>query len=83
MRRCLSLTLPLTQLTEISIICLTKEENFLMQFHVIIHQMNLSVVYAIYLAEKKMENTYICQQHFFINIQKNNTTLVKIIKKNY
>ena len=75
---CLSLTLPLTQLTEISIICLTKEEN-----HVIIHQMNLSVVYANYLAEKKMENTYICQQHFFINIQRNNTTLVKIIKKNY
>ena len=54
MCRCLSLTLPLTQLTEISIICLTKEENFLMQFHVIIHQMNLSVVYANYLAEKKI-----------------------------
>ena len=52
MCRCLSLTLPLTQLTEISIICFTKEENFLMQFYVIIHQMNFSIVYVNYLAEK-------------------------------
>ena len=66
MCRCLSLTLPLTQLTEISIICLTKEENFLMQFHVIIHQMNLSVVYANYLAEKKKWKIHIFANSTFL-----------------
>ena len=67
MCRCLSLTLPLTQPTEISIICFTKEENFLMQFYVIIHQMNFSIVYVNYLAEKtnKMENIYLPTALFY------------------
>ena len=66
MCRCLSLTLPLTQPTEISIICFTKEENFLMQFYVIIHQMNFSIVYVNYLAEKtnKMEKYIFASRTF-------------------
>ena len=66
MCRCLSLTLPLTQPTEISIICFTKEENFLMQFYVIIHQMNFSIVYVNYLANKtnKMEKYIFANRTF-------------------